>query len=49
MHIGLTRVLADKREALLEGRERAQAHSQTAADEREAQLNTSHKVYLERS
>src|SRR4029434_10808551 len=33
----------------LSERERARAHSQTAADEREANLNTSHKVYIERS
>ena len=39
MDIGLTHVLADKREA--------RAHSQTAAAEREAELNTSHKVYIE--
>ena len=33
----------------LSEREEARAHSQTAADEREAKLNTSHKVYIDRS
>ena len=40
--VGLTHILTGQREG-------AQAHSQTAADEREAILNTSHKVYIERS
>ena len=33
----------------LSEKEEARAHSQTAADEREAILNTSHKVYIDRS
>ena len=57
--VGLAHVLAGQRETqALSEREReveretgegARAHSQTAADEREAKLNTSHKVYIDRS
>src|SRR4029434_3166844 len=38
-----------ERHGPLSEREGARAHSQTAAYEREAKLNTSHKVYIDRS